>query len=472
MTNNPLRDSVIRALTTPGLTKDGAAWLGKALHPSDAILPVNGIPTMDSVPTAALNFMTTVNVGAPALNTWNAHIRLNPSPLVFGRVHTFDGTVAGSTCIYNPSLGVTAAFSDFGAAARTWNTAAVAAWSGNTVKYRLIYASMTVTLSASTTTDQGSVTVAQYPQRYNTNLAYQQYAIATPSGVGSIKGRSYTTALTNWATSQQLQSMAGAVTWEARKGVYTILKLDAQNTWNRSTGTKWVAGGAAVTDPADLSAFDPVSGAYDYPAAAAAATTHDPLFGQTGVWIKGAKAGSGATTAYTLTGAAGYVPDQDTLSHICFTGLNGEAQLTITVRYGVEAVVQPQSIYVGQVGAPVQYDPIALGVYYNVSREMMAGYPADYNVFGAILGALKNVAGAAIPWVGRKIAGLIDPPAKSQPPQMATNYVANPPNRNRPEPSDDGYYTEEQERRRKRRPKPKQQQPRRRPRAARPARRR
>lgn len=108
--------------------------------------------------------MTTTTIAAPAAAAWSAHILLNPSPIYFANIHTSDGAAYGHTCIYNPQLTATA-FDDFGANARTYATAAMAAWTSNVRSHRLMYASMTVTLSANAQNNQGTVTCAQYDQR-------------------------------------------------------------------------------------------------------------------------------------------------------------------------------------------------------------------------------------------------------------------------------------------------------------------
>lgn len=102
--SNPLNEAVVKALKVPGITESGGAWLAKALHPSDATLKCNGIPEDTSIPTAALNFMTTQTITAPAAATWSAHIKLAPTPCVFGRTATNTAAAYGYFSAVNPTL--------------------------------------------------------------------------------------------------------------------------------------------------------------------------------------------------------------------------------------------------------------------------------------------------------------------------------------------------------------------------------
>ncbi len=77
--------------------------MAKALHPADAVVKCNGVPVSDVIPTAPLNYMTTTTVSAPGAASWYAHVLLNPDPIYFGNVYTFDAAPAfGHTVIYNP----------------------------------------------------------------------------------------------------------------------------------------------------------------------------------------------------------------------------------------------------------------------------------------------------------------------------------------------------------------------------------
>jgi len=405
---NPLKERVVQALQIPGLTQDGGAWLAKALHPSDAVNVVQGIPTMDSVPSASLNFMSTATITAPAADTWGAQVQLTPTPEYFAKVSSYTaGGVLGSSTIVNSSLGVTSPTAEYGAAARTWHSAAIKAFSNNVSQYRLTYASMTVVLSSNATSNQGSVVCAQYPLSSQGPAAFTTSDETGASYISYAARPCYMWDLTR-PTPAALQAIPGSVQWEARKGIYGILKLDGNfDQWHSSKATTLemgvAGGGSAGTDGSVLHLND----ATDYCALAAAAVP-DVLFGTNGIWPNVTLSAAADPSKATITQqtVAQHHPTCSNTVLAIFSDLDATAALTITVRVGFEAIVPPTSIYIGQVGAPVHYDPVALASYFDISRNMLAAYPADYNAFGALFNVIKGVASAALPAIKGVVAGV------------------------------------------------------------------
>lgn len=410
-----------RSLEQPGLTQDGAAWLAKCLHPADSTLTVNGIPTLDAVPSASLNFMTTQTISAPAAATWSCDVMVAPTPLIFGKAMASTGAAYSSNCAYNTTLGV-GSFAEFGASGRTWHNLAITAWANNVHAYRLTYASVTATLSASATANEGVVSCAQYSLPYTSNFVLNKFNCSSPQNRGPALCRVYDY---NRRSQSQLQATAGAVTWEAKKGVYSILKLGTG--FDKWLGTRDGLLMVGTNGPvaADTEYIDG-SLAYDFYAAAAASAVDCP-FGQQATWSTPSFTGTGATLAHTVSGRKMLIPSSDNVSHLSFSGLDANASLNLTWRVGFEAVVPPESIYAGQVGSPVKFDQAALSSYFIVSREMMAGYPADYNIFGALLGAGAALLPKAIPLLrnvgGAVMKAITDPEKHSTSP----TYSVNPP---------------------------------------------
>lgn len=388
---NPLNEAVLRAARTPGLTDEGRAWMIKALHPSDAVSGMAGIPTLDSRPTVPLNFMTTRVITAPSAASWGADVLLNPSPLYFGKVTTHSATPAyGTSTIYNTQLGVTG-FSEFGVPGQTWNNVAVETWFGNVSKYRLCYASVTATLSASSTSNEGSVTCAQYPlvgrETWTSGIN-----LLLPWLEGTSKQKIFPIGLRN---PQVLQGMIGSTTWEAREGAYAILKLSEDAlVWNKPDDLI-MPFGSAGTAPNYIQA--PSVDTYIDMTTATAASVNDSPFGPQAIWGKFNVVQSGPTFSALPTGVATLVPTQDYQAHLSFAGLDPAASITLTYRVGFEAVVPPESIYAGQVTPALQPDPLALQTYFSHSAFLQSAYPASYNIFGALFQGLKAVGGAVMP---------------------------------------------------------------------------
>lgn len=423
ITENPIVRSVQAAISTPGITPDGAAWLSKALHPADSTLTVNGIPTMEAIPTASLNFMTTVNVAAPAAATWKADVMLNPTPLYFGKIIAQTAAAYSTTTAYNTTLGVSS-FNEFGGNAITWHEAAMKAWSNNVEAYRMTYACVTATLSASATANEGVVTTAQFalPSLNHGSVALLSLA-DNPVTLRIADCRWYDY---NRRTQAQLQATAGATTWEARKGVYSILKLDREfNKWKESRDTCFCLAYNGLPDAA--ATVPVVEGANVFDAhAAVAASAKDVPFGPQGIWCQSTAANTGAASANTLDGSRQHLPPHN-ISQLSFVGLDANASLSLTFRVGFEAIVQPESIYAGQVGAPMEYDVVALRNYFTVSRQMLAAYPAEYNILGAIFQGIKKFAMPAFKAVGGSILRtLTGNDAPVSPPMVVSNPIRQP----------------------------------------------
>lgn len=390
---------------------------------------------MDGVPSAALNFMSTRTVSAPAAAAWTADITLAPTPLYFAKVATTDGAAFGTTTIYNTSLGIAPPASDFAAASGPFNTSAINHWVDNVSSYRLLYASITATLSASATTNQGTVVCAQYSQR-------PQPISTTVMILGEAAKCVSVPTVQQWdinrPSASTLQQTAGAVQWEANKGIYSILKLDGGFTkWRNTRKVPSQLGYTTLAEPAAASNLH--TNCVDFPAAAAASADDTP-FAPQGVWAHPTTSGTGATTSATLGATyTTYSPSSDNRVQIKFSGLAPEASIAITVRVGYEVIVPPSSIYIGQVGSPVNYDPVALAAYFKISREMLAGYPAEYNALGALFSVIKNVATSALPVIGRAIGSIFGMGGSNN---NATNTVVNPPAKQHAQPVERIVYRE------------------------------
>jgi hypothetical protein len=388
---------VLEAASVP-MTQEGRAWLIKALHPSDASHGMSGIPTRDSRPTVPLNFMVTQNIAAPAAASWSADVFLNPSPLYFGKVITQAGATYGTTTIANTQLGITG-FAEFGGPARTWNASALGAWFNNVTKYRLCYSSVTATLSASATSNEGVVTCAQYPYSYRDGTCPQFNVTAAATDL--LVNNASRVVPTGVRASQALQAMVGSTTWEAREGAYSILRLSEEAlNWKTPSSVLYPV---AITGTYQISQSTTVNtAACTSFTAAAAASANDVPFGPQGIWGIPNSSNSGITYIANQSGAPTTVPSQDFVSHLRFSGLDSTATLQLTYRVGFEAIVPPESIYVGQVTPALIPDSVALDAYFNAARFLQSAYPASFNIFGALAG-LANLALPVLKDIGAKL---------------------------------------------------------------------
>lgn len=434
---NPILKAVLAAASDPRLTPEGRAYLCKALHPSDTPYRVDGIPSMEAVPTAALEFVTQQTVSAPASAAWSADILCAPSPLTFANVRTYDGTAVGDTVLYNPRVNPTGTFSPYGASGRTWWQTAMTTWSANTTRYRLMYASVTSTLSASATANEGAVYCSQDPFDYQ-KMTYPAFAVATPQPY-YVRDR-YLVPVTQ-PTEVQMMESKGAVNMEAFRGAYSILKLDEGSMQWRPSAETVTSTGCTVLPPPYMHVVRPAGAGTDMTVLdlynlSAASTTGWAPHGIPAVYCTPTVSGSGATYSASDSGAAMYMPACSNQIHQRYTGLDPAAKLVVTVRVGFEVVCQPGSAWLGQVTQPVPYDPVALSSVFKVQREMLAAYPSEYNILGALWTGIKAIGSTVLPAVGRLFGGgggisAPAPPAAAPPayttPSIVTNPVAPPP---------------------------------------------
>lgn len=403
---------VQRALRVPGITPSGAAWLAKAIHPSDAVFTVEGIPTLDACPTAPLNYTATYTIPAPAAAKWNCEVILNPSPTYFGKVITGDGAAYGTYTVRNQQLGVSSVWSEFGAAARTAHSEYMTTVGKLIQNYRLTYASVTATLSASSTQNEGSVACAQY----SPSVRHMATAPAVDLTSGAALSVGTTAPLAIYPIARrgfgELQNTPGGVAWEAKKGVYSILKLDGEfDKWRSSRDTLFI-GEQLESDAEDTQYGNPsighVMGVHtrDF-TGAGAATAYDCIVGPQGCQYFGICAGTGATATNVPTNSRALLePSCSNISHIKFQNLDPDASVVVTMRVGFEATVPPQSTLIGQVGAPMEYDPVALATYFGLARQMLAAYPSEYNVFGALFNVAKSLLPHAMPLIRQGVGML------------------------------------------------------------------
>jgi len=137
-----------------GTTPEGVKWAMKALHPASENI-ISGIPDGTSRPTAPWNIMATFDLtkptGSATESTWDADVILFSHPLIFGYYHTVHGADDYQGVWLNPAFGdhpYPDLFGEFLALAE---------------RYRQTYLGVTCTPVCSSLSNQGTITVAQYP---------------------------------------------------------------------------------------------------------------------------------------------------------------------------------------------------------------------------------------------------------------------------------------------------------------------
>lgn len=317
-----------------------------------------------------------------AAGNWDADIWFYPHPYLFGAVRTVDsdGHVMWSGLQNGQIAGATA-----GEKATTFI--------GMCERYRLAYMGVTGFHNASAIANNGMVTVAQYmetPMYATIDLAdltptTQLKAKAAASAAGSddltICER-FVRPAEAWYNAprsmEQLRMMPNSYTGNAREGVYVPFRLsNTHQVWQSGSDTQAHLNyqAASLLDGNYYHAASPVTADYPY-------GLESPSTSSWGKFLLHRRSDTGVV-------------------HIALRQLAQDAAFEFVMRCGWEMQVLPGSPLCSFAKSSPQYDPTAIKLYFQLSREFKDAYPAEYNDLGKILGVigkgLKVIAGAAFP---------------------------------------------------------------------------
>lgn len=374
-----LRGEIDARQMSMGSTPTGVDWCIKALHPSDPLTEVRGIPDQSAVPSLLMNYQSTYTISPnpAAVGTWSFDMSLLPHPINFAYIDRFDSVVPGGIEIECP------------------NTQIVGATHGDRYKqfvrdvqrWRLAYCSATVYQDGPDLANQGTIVVSQPPVmpkklQFGRADSAVLYSTVPVSNIYTGEDRpSYTAS----------QSMPNAYFNKSKEGAYVPLKLT-------ETCQDWISDADSVTLPTlSYASTDDV---------AVLANAGTPQFPHVGLQplINGVSALSGHRTSPMLNG---------TWAHVCARNLSIQTSYSIFFRYGVEMQVSPGTSLAPQLKLSPPFDPVALTTYFAIARELKDAYPSDYNTVGKIWDeiskALKVISGplGMIPGYGTVLSGAI-----------------------------------------------------------------
>lgn len=384
-------------MTTPlGMSVEGQTWALKALHPSDPVSDVVGVPDQTSLATTVMNYQQLSSVSAPISGkTWEMELHVFSDPTVFASVYgrCTDGSNSFYRIIHNTGLGVSVA-------------TAVAAWTAQAERWRCCYNGTTCYLNAPALSNQGSCVAAQHP--------------VVPLHLGALTTSTQCTArqvvkfqANDLPAFDNCMALPNAYTGHARDGCYMPLRLDSNHAeWHTSNdqvtdASNWVA--TAVSQP--IATTSVLTGGL-YPGLAG-------LYVNTGSWF----------------GSEHLLPCSSNCGTICFRGLSDTATLDFAFRTGYEIIVQPGSSYVPFVKMSPGFDPLAINNYYMISRRLKDAYPAEYNDLGKLWDVIKGAAkivdpllgmvpgGQYIRGAGRLVGSLVDGVRKKKAAQQQPSEV-------------------------------------------------
>lgn len=338
----------------------------KALHPSDPMTEVRGIPDHSALPSLCMNFQSTFTISPEpnAVGTWQFDASLIPHPIAFMAFSrtTNLGTVNGN--LLNSQIdGLTHAdkFAAFKKLAQRW---------------RLAYMGATVYQDGPDLANQGTIVVAQPPVQPRRRFISATLTIPTIVEQGAAQAIEYTAE--DKPDFTRSQAMPNAYFNRSREGAYVPLKLT-------ETCQDWVSEADEVSH---TEFFPSPTGTAVLNVPTVGITPMFPYFDLAPLWLQTSGAGlTGDATSPTLSG---------NWAHISARNLSVQTSYSIFVRAGIEMQVSPSSSLSPQLKLSPMYDRQALDTYFAVCRELKDAYPADYNTTGklwrVISEAVKKIA--------------------------------------------------------------------------------
>jgi hypothetical protein len=381
-----------------GSTESGKAWCIKALHPSDPLTEVRGVPDESSMSTVFLNYQSTFTLQPPGVAepTWSFDAALLPHPVNFLTTQKSysSGATPSSTSFLNAQL------------TGSTHTDKFATFLSMCEKWRLAYMSVTVYQDGAALTDQGTMVACQVPVRPRVVNGTSNLLTIGALSYMFLQPESEQFQERDQPMYERSQAMPNAYFNRSKEGCYLPLKLSRD-------AAEWKGVNDARTyivpsEPGDAWMNDTVwylqrNGQVNANFVAAKAnydalTGAWPYFGlkqltRVGTWApaSGESASNFWVGEYTSPLCNGNV------GHISGRGISTASTLQFFVRCGFEVQVQPSSVLSPELRLSPPHDDMALDAYYAISRELKDAYPADYNDLGKIWDVIKKAAVNTLP---------------------------------------------------------------------------
>lgn len=347
-----------------GVTETGKAWCIKALHPSDPLTEVRGVPDESTQATVFLNMQEEVQITAPASAAWDADLNVIPDPSCPLTWYTLAGGTSGTGAQHNTIGGSTSV------------QAAADNWLNLCQRWRMAYMGVSCYLTANSLTNEGAVTAAQYSFKgRRLSSTYGDGGEETSIRVNKL-GLMLVTPFDNpeYAT---LVKMPNVYTGAAADGCYMPIKLDSNH--------------QAWHDEDDMCYSIPYATGDTFALTTTAGTPIHPY------WTS--NCASFDTVNKVIIGGHHLAPCAQALGKIDFRGLNPAAKITVVIRYGYEVQVFPESQYSAFQALPPEFDLQAVNAYFKIARQLKDAYPVEYNDLGKLWDVIKSVAKTVDPFL-------------------------------------------------------------------------
>lgn len=347
----------------------------KALHPSDPMTEVRGIPDQSAMPSLCMNYQSTFTLSpeSGSTGTWEFDATLIPHPICFMSFARRTSYANSFGCLLNSQIDGNGHWQKY------------IAWKNLAQRWRLAYMSVTVYQDGPDLANQGTIVVSQPPvsprRRNICSLSF-----AGGAWVGPLQSAAQTC---QWTAEDKpdytrSQAMPNAYFNKSKEGSYIPLKLT-------ETCQDWFSESDEMTtgvfDPATLTDGS-ATGVLNLGSSGPPQADLYPFYDLTACRLDSSGRLVGQATSPPLSGNWG---------HICAKNLAVTTSYSFFVRCGIEMQVSPSSTLSPQLKLSPPYDPIALSTYFSICRELKDAYPADYNTTGKLWGVIKQALNALDP---------------------------------------------------------------------------
>lgn len=348
-----------------GSTDSGKDWCLKALHPSDPLNEVRGIPDRSAVPSVFMNYQTvfTLTPAPAATGVWSFNAALLPNPVDFMYLNRTDTTGTTALSVLNSQLnGATFPLK-------------VASFMTDCERWRLAYMSVTVYQDGAALTDQGTLVAAQSvvkPAMMSCGGSGPNYLLYPSPSIAAY-------AVNDLPDFDKSQSMPNAFFSRSKEGAYMPLKLtDTCQDW-QSPATNQLLHGALLPNGFSLAYVteNPT------PTAGSLITPYPHL-------VQASRLANDGVPGANL-GALVPAMCNDNWGFISARNLSVSTSYSFFIRAGYEIQVQPGTVLTPQQKLSPPHDSLALDTYFAIAREMKDAYPADYNDLGKIWDVISRI---------------------------------------------------------------------------------
>lgn len=376
-TSSPMR-GLISTLTGGvilGETDTGAAWTLKALHPADSSVLASPMPTNETRSFASVSFTQMNTFSIPftfdTTKPWGLEIYLFRDPVL---LYSYRYLQSGKTPVVGYQYST-----QYGAESPGYNDS-FQALRTKVEKFRVTSHSLTGYFDGASESDQGHLVLAQSDLPW-----YRVPATMTPPPLLDVAAH------IPWVFYQDrppvydvLLQGTRAYQGSAKMGFYAPSKLNNLGRWITTNQTNGMLGSA-------VNEGIPPPGTVPF-----------ETLGKTSLFSDAAILAFQGTFPYMKNAPGDPIPfvfDQadSAITTVIYTGLASGSTLRFTMRWTMDMMVRPGTVYSPFVRMPPVEDHTALRMYAEVSRRMADGYPSAYNALGAILPIIGKIASAVLP---------------------------------------------------------------------------